>query len=258
MKLKFIFYSLLVILSVLTGCSSYKKTKYFQDLGQNMTKEISNYSALTVQNQDVLAISVTSLNPESSAIFNTNLSRINGNNFDYNPINPVTGYLVDQRGDIQLPLIGSVQVAGLTTNQVQAAILAKVSPMLKEPVVTVRMMNFKVTVLGDVGHAGVFQVPNERITITEALGLAGDLNITALRKDIVLIREVDGKRESVKVDLTTKNILESPYYYLKNNDVLYVQAGKNKYAQASRGFQTGTLVLSALSIVAIVFSTLHN
>lgn len=258
MNTKLKLYTIFLLSSIFTACSSYKNTKYFQDIKQNSTNDITNFSALTVQKQDVLAISVTSLNPEASAIFNTNLSRINGNNFDYNPINPITGYLVDQSGNIQLPLLKTVQVGGLTTDQVKASILQKVSNMLKEPVVTVRIMNFKITVLGDVGHPGVFQVPNERITFTEALGLAGDLNITALRKDVLLIREVDGKRQSINLDLTSKDLIESPYYYLKNNDVLYVQAGKNKYAQASRGFQTGTLILSALSIIAIVFSTLHN
>ena len=251
-------YSLLLLITSLVSCSSFKKTQYFQDAKLNHLSEITNFNPLTVQKQDLLAINITSLNPEASAIFNTNLARMNGNNFDYNPINPITGYLVDQNGNVQLPLIGAIKVDGLTTTQVQAAILKLVSPMLKEPTITVRIMNFKITVLGDVGHPGVFQIVNERVTFTEALGLAGDLNITAIRKNVLLIREVDGRRQTMALDLTSDELLNSPYYYLKNNDVLYVQAGKNKYAQASRGFQTGTLVLSALSIVAIVFSTLHN
>jgi polysaccharide export outer membrane protein len=250
--------SLAVLILVLSSCSSFKKTQYFQNSKLNTSEAISNFNPVTVQKQDLLAINVSSLNPESSAIFNTNLTRLNGNNYDVNPINPVTGYLVDQDGNVQLPLIGALKVDGLTITQVQSKILSKVAHMLKEPTVTVRLMNFKITVLGDVGHPGVFQIPNERITFTEALGLAGDLNITALRKDVLLIREVDGQRQTVALDLTSDELLKSPFYYLKNNDVLYVQAGKNKYAQASRGFQTGTLVLSALSIVAIVFSTLHN
>lgn len=240
------------------SCGSYKNVPYFQDAKLNSKEAIGNYSPLTVQSQDILGINVTSLNPESSAIFNTNQNRANGNNYDTNPNNPIVGYLVDQNGNIQLPVVGTIKAAGLTTAQVQEQILTKVSPILKGASVTVRLMNFKVSVLGDVGHPGVYPVNNERITIPEALGAAGDLNITALRTNVMLIREVNGERSYIPIDLTSKDLFNSPYYYLKNNDLLVVQPGKTKVAKESTGFQTGTLLLSALSIVAIVFSTLHR
>ncbi len=252
-------YSLLLLLScLLFSCSAYKQVPYFQDAEINSTLPIQNYSPLTVQKNDILGINITSLNPEASAIFNNNLTRTNGSNFDVSPINPVLGYLVDQEGNINLPILGKTKVVGMTTSEVQQTVLTKVSPLLKEANVTVRILNFKVSVLGDIEHPGVFTITNERVTVTEALALAGDLNITAKRGNVILIREIDGQRTILPIDLTSKSAFTSSHYYLKNNDVIYVQPGKTKYAQVSRGFQTGTLIVSALSVIAIVFSTLHK
>lgn len=237
------------------SCNTYKNIPYFQDVKTSTSETITNLSPLTIQNQDILGINVSSLNPESSAIFNTNQNRSNGNNYDLNPNNPIVGYLVDQNGNIQMPIIGTLKVAGLTTNKVHEMVLQKISPILKEASVTVRIMNFKISVLGDVAHPGIYPVSNERITLIEALSSAGDLNITALRKNVMLIREIDGERKYVSIDLTSKNLFNSPYFYLKNNDVIVVQPGKTK---VSKGFQTATLLLSALSIVAIVFTTLNK
>ncbi|WP_421940325.1 polysaccharide biosynthesis/export family protein [Pedobacter sp.] len=253
-----IIYLLIVMSCLLISCSAYKQVPYFQDAELNSVLPIQNYSPLTVQKNDILGINITSLNPEASAIFNNNLTRTNGSNFDVSPINPVLGYLVDQKGNITLPLLGETNVAGMTTSEVQQKILAKASSLLKEANVTVRILNFKVSVLGDVEHPGVFPVTNERLTVTEALALAGDLNITAKRSSLMLIREIDGQRTVIPIDLTSKDTYTSNNYYLKNNDVIYVQPGKTKYAQVSRGFQTGTLIVSALSVIAIVFSTLHK
>src|SRR5690606_9373199 len=111
--------------------------------------------------------------------------------------NPVMGYLVDHKGEIQLPLIGSMKAAGLTTSQLRVELRNKLLTYLKEPVVNIRIINFKVSVMGDVGKPGIYQVQNERITLPEAITLAGDLNITAKRKNVLLIRERDGKREYI-------------------------------------------------------------
>jgi polysaccharide export outer membrane protein len=253
-------YWLLLLLSCFAfSCGSYKNVPYFQNGKTEATESINNFSPVTIQSQDILGINVISLNPEASAIFNTNQSRVNGNNFDINPINPINGYLVDEEGNIKLPLVGLLKVSGLTTAQAEEKIYQRVAPDLKDATVTVRLMNFKITILGDVEHPGVYPIANERVTIIDALGMAGDLNITAERKNVQLIREVNGERKYITIDLTSKSLFTSSYYYLKNNDAIYVQPGKLKYAQVNRGgFETGTLVLSALSIIAIVFSTLHK
>src|SRR5690606_29409292 len=128
---------------------------------------------------------------------------------------------------------------------------------LSEPVVNIRMLNFKISVMGDVLRPGVYPVQNERITLPEALTLAGDLQITAIRQ-LILIRELEGKREFIPIDLTSTAFFNSPYYYLKNNDVIYVQPDKTKFATVDRSYRTASILLSGLSVVAIVFSTLYR
>lgn len=255
MNKKITSFSVILIL-LLSSCSSYKDIPYFQDL--NRTKpskeKVENYSPLTIQSADILAINVSSRNPESSAIFNL----ANGTNTDYSPDKPATGYLVDQEGEIHLPLIGNLKAAGLTTSDLREQLNQLLLTYYKDPVVNIRILNFRVSIFGDVLRPNIYTLQNERTTITQAISLAGDLNITAMRKNIILIREQDGKRNYIPIDLTTKNIYQSPYFYLKNNDEIYVQPDRTKYASVDRGYRTATLVLSGLSIIAIVLSNLYR
>jgi polysaccharide export outer membrane protein len=257
--LKSYFSVLTILLIFLCSCSSYKKIPYFQDLSTTTAtqEQVNNYSPLIIQPADILAVNVNSRNPESSNIFNYNLNRVNGSNFDNSPGNPVTGYLVDADGNIQLPLIGSYKAAGLTTSQLGVKLRDKLVEYYKDPVVNVRMVNFKVAIFGDVQRPNVYTLQNERTTITQALSLAGDLNITALR-NIFLIREQDGKRMYIPIDLTSKKLFDSPYYYIKNNDEIFVQADKTKYAAVNRNYPTWSLILSGLSIIAIVLSNIYR
>ena len=224
----------------LSACSSYNKIPYFQNINRSApTREnISNFTALTIQNSDILDVSVNSLNPLA---YNDSTTR-------------VSGYLVDHNGEIKLPMIGKLKVTGLTTSVVAEQIEQKLQTYLSEPTVNVRMLNFKIAVLGDVLKPDNYKVLNERITIMEALSLAGDLNITAKRDNIILIREIDGKREYIPMDISSSKIFQSPYYYLKNNDVIYVQPDKTKYATVDGSYRTFSLVLSALSIAAIILT----
>jgi polysaccharide biosynthesis/export protein len=259
MKRETYFY-LSFLLILISSCSSYKNVPYFQDLNHaEITQDqVNNYSPLLIQPADILGINVNSRNPESSAIFNYNLNRINGGPIDNAGENPITGYQVDDKGNIQLPLIGNLKVAGLTTSQLSAKLDELLLTYYKDPVVNTRLINFKVSIFGDVLRPNVYTLQNERTTITEALSLAGDLNITAKRTNIILIREQDGKRNYIPIDLTSKKIFDSPYYYLRNNDEIYVQADRVKYSQVDSRFQVASLVLAALSVVAIVFSAVHN
>lgn len=238
------------------SCNTYQQVPYFQDLNRTsvIQEEIRNYTPLTIQKGDILGISVTNPNPEASAEFNYNLNRVNGVNTDYSPSNAVTGYLVDDKGNIDIPLLGTMKVEGYTTNDLHDQLVKSLSTYLKQPIVNIRILNFKVSVLGDVAKPAVYSFPTERVTLTDALGMAGDLDITAKRQTVLLIREVDGKRTFVPIDLTSKKIFESPYYYLKNNDVIYVDPDRSKYAPVDRGYRTATIVISALSVVAIVMT----
>jgi polysaccharide export outer membrane protein len=201
---------------VLSSCTSYKNVSYFQGLDRtkNISAPIVNYTPLAIQPGDILEIAVRSLNPEGSAIFNSpTASSATGSGSSSESSGSPSGYLVDQNGEIQLPVIAAVKVSGLTTSQLQAELKKSLLKFLKEPVVSVRIINFKISVLGDVNRPGMFNVKNDRITIPEALSLAGDLTITAKRQNILLIRETNGERELVNIDITSNKLFESKYYY---------------------------------------------
>ncbi|MCF2501480.1 MULTISPECIES: polysaccharide biosynthesis/export family protein [Dyadobacter] len=258
---RFSIYSLITaFLLIQFACSSYKKVPYFTDLRRDslVTEVVKNYSPLTIQSADILGINVTSRNPESSSIFNYNLNRVNGSSYDQSSSNPITGYMVDPNGNIHLPLIGNMKVAGLTTTSLSDSLAKILLTYYKDPVVNIRIINFKVAVYGDVQHPNIYTLQNERTTITQILSMAGDLNITAMRNNIILVREENGKRNFIPIDLTSKKLFESPYFYLKNNDEIYVQPDRTKYATVDRGYRVTTLLLSGLSIIAIVLSNLYR
>jgi polysaccharide export outer membrane protein len=239
--------SILVILGLsFSSCNSYKRATYFQDLNRELTtrEPIKNYSPISVQPEDVLAINISSLNPESSAIFNFASNNVGGT------AESSGGYTVDQNGKIQLPVIGSIEVANLTTAQVREKIERRLHPYLKEPVVVAKLVNFKISIIGDVSNPGLYRVQNERLSVPEALSLAGDLNITAVRR-LMIIREKNGEREYIPVDLRSKDLFNSPYYYLKNNDIIYAEAGKSKFAALDPTYQRIGLLLSIVSVAGI-------
>ena len=250
----------LLITILFCSCGSYQDIPYFQDLKTSGPSEerVGNYSPLTIQPDDILGINVNSRNPESSSIFNNNISRVNGVTAATPQDVPATGYKVDEEGFIHLPLIGKHKASGMTVAALREQLNNLMLTYYKDPVVNVWILNFKVSVYGDVLRPNIYTLQNERTTITQALSLAGDLNITAMRKRIFLIREENGNRKYIPIDLTSKRLFQSPYYYLRNNDEIYVQPDRTKYATVDRGYRTATLVLSGLSIIAIVLSNLYR
>jgi polysaccharide export outer membrane protein len=246
--------SKLMVLLSLTSCS-YKAVPYFQNLTTNGENEeaIKNYAPIVIAPDDILGISVSSLNSDASAVFNYNLKTVSGLN-QTTSNNPVVGYLVDENGQIQVPYIGNMKVGGLTLSQIRVQLQKQLQEYLKEPVVNVRLINFKLSVMGDVLRPGVYPVEGQHISIPEALTMAGDLNITAMRTNVTLIREIDGKRKYIPIDLTSKRLFNSPYYYLKTNDIIYVQPGKNKFASVDNSYRNIGILLSALSIVVILLT----
>ncbi|MBW4890065.1 polysaccharide biosynthesis/export family protein [Mucilaginibacter sp. HMF5004] len=257
-------YYLIIACLIFSSCNTYKTIPYFQDLKlKGSAKEaIDNATQVTIQPHDILGIFISAAEPKSAAPYNNNLARMNGNASDNtpdNPLNPIIGYLVDNDGTIMFPSLGKLKVSGLTTAALRDQLTKQLMPnYLKDATVSVRIINFKISVLGDVQRPNVYPVQNERITILEALSLAGDLNITANRKNVLLIREQNGNREYVNIDLTSKALFTSPYYYLKSNDQIYVDPNRAKYGLVDLGARNLTIIISALSVVAIVFSTLHR
>ncbi|HEY8780364.1 MAG TPA: polysaccharide biosynthesis/export family protein [Mucilaginibacter sp.] len=257
---------ILILLIALSSCSPYTNSMYFQGLERNpeINHKINNLSPITIQIGDVLGLNVKSLSPEGSAIFNTGSgsSSTSGGTTDNSSgnssgnsgsSNGSSGYKVDQNGEIELPLIHKIKVVGMTIPEVQNAIQKAITPFLKEPIVTVQLMNFKITVMGDVMHPDVISINNDHVSIPQALTLAGDISPSGKRDNILLIREINGERKYVNIDMTSSKLLESPYYYLKNNDMLYVEEGRGKFISVSPIRQNLSIVLSLISLVLVAF-----
>jgi len=171
-------------------------------------------------------------------------------------IAPSAGYLVNQDGYIQFPVLGNILAGGLNKQKLSDDITRMLieKQLLKDPIVTVRYLNFRVTVLGEVARPTVVSVPNEKISILEALGLAGDLTIYAKRDNILLIREEKGSKLVKRLNLNTSEIFTSPYYYLKSNDIVYAEPNSAKVAANTSTRQMLPLILSGLSFVAIILT----
>lgn len=243
-----------------TGCRSVKNVAYLQNIDSiNLDNSRFLYDA-RIMPKDQLTISVNTTNPEASTPFNLLLQN------EYTQGRGVSGgggtlmpYLVDNEGYINYPIVGRLHVEGLTKSQCEQLIAAKIRPYLAEtenPIVTVRMSSYSVSVLGEVNSPGSFQVGREKITILEALAQAGDLTIYGVRDNVKLIREdATGKKEIHTLNLNDANIVKSPYYYLQQNDVVYVEPNKVKAQNSKIGSATG-LWLSGTSILISLASLL--
>lgn len=251
---------IIALFLVFTACTPKKRIySYFKDVPDtvslyNITD--TGFKALTIKVDDLLQINVTSPNSEANIYFQTpgsNLSNGSVNSAAGTPI-PNT-YLVDKDGNVDIPLIGRIMLRGLTMNQAKDVITQKLLTYLKEPIVTVRLQNFKITVLGEVIRPASYYVSNERVSILDALGMAGDLTVYGRRENVLLIREKDGKKSLSRVNLTSSNIFQSPYYYLQQNDIVYVEASDLKLANSDRTtIRTITLSMSLLSLLAVLLT----
>lgn len=222
---------LLFLVLGLAGCKAPEKVLYLQDLNQSLEQALIQTGGIKIQKDDLLQINILANNPEVAKPFNL-MAQISG--MGTSSSNPEqTAYLVDASGNIDIPVLGRMTVEGLTTEEVKNIISKQLQEknLIKDPVITVRILNFKVSVLGEVKSPGVVDVKGERITILEALSKAGDLTIQGRRDHVAVIREVDGKRTVNYLDLKSKDIFESPYYYLKQNDVVYVEPNNGRTAQ---------------------------
>jgi polysaccharide export outer membrane protein len=238
---------------LLTSCSPTRNLVYFNDLkGQGIyTENITNKVAPLIQADDLLNIAVSSLNAESNLLFNNGVLPSPGGS-SANVNKSAEGYLVGGDGTINFPVLGTVKLAGLTKEEAVRKMTAEIKNHVKNPLVTIRFLNFKITVVGEVNRPSTFTIPTERINILEALGLAGDLTAFGKRENILLIREKDGIRTATRVNLASKDILNSPYFYLQQNDVLYVEPVKLKALQGSSSTFYVPLITAGVAILSLL------
>lgn len=258
--IKNLFFGILFIIFI-SSCASNKDLVYFKDVNRlAVTAESAEaYKPVTIQPLDILSINISSANADASAVYNRGVVSNNPTTTASgvsDQVGAANGYLVDQNGQIQLPMLGNVKAAGLSVPEFKQALTALLAKYLKEPYVTVNIINFKITVLGDVGRPGILRVQNERISFTDAISLAGDLTPTAVRNNVLIIREQNGRRQYIPIDLTSKDVFNSPYYYLKNNDIIYVTPGKYKSTLATDNFNRNFGIFSSIFSIAITVTYL--
>ncbi len=255
MKKDFCFLLIFVLgIFSLSSCIDVKKATYFNNAMDTAYIQAPGASENIIQNNDILSISISSLNAEASAIFNAPNNFVISSSTTSGSSAQSSGYLVNTDGFIQLPILGNIKAAGLTKGQLKESITATIveKKLLIDPIVNIRHMNFEVTVIGEVGRPTVITVPSEKISLLKAVGLAGDITVYGKKENVLLIREADGKKKITRIDLNSAAFIRSPYYYLQPNDIVYVESNKNKLASVDRGHQLLPALIYGLSVVAVI------
>ncbi len=246
----------LVVSASIFSCKTKHDVLYFQN-STNLEQIAATKSFTPVfKIDDILSIVVSASDMEAARPFNlgtsTAITSAEGASSTAGTSASDPSYLIGTDGSIDFPVIGKLKVSGLTRVEVKEVLKEKLKIYIKNPVVTVRLKNFKITVIGEVNGPGSYSIPNERITIIEALGLARDMTIKGNRTNVVVIREIDGVSTYYRVDLTAKTIFESPVYYLAQNDVIYVEPNESQIKNAGSNPNVLAIVLSVLGIALSV------
>jgi len=232
---KIIFFS--VIVASLSSCVQYEELVYFRKIDkeenarpQFPSDSIQNSGVLRIQKNDVISITVNTFDPELSAPFNLVNSQMAANAGAMGSISPLVSYIIDEKGQIDFPVIGKIDLIGLTINEAKEVIKNKLTVYLKDPVINIRLISFRISILGEANNPGTFIINNDRVTILEALSMAGDLTPYGNRSNILVVREQDGVRQYGELDIQSSEIFKSQYYYLKQGDVVYIEPTENKEA----------------------------
>lgn len=273
--------ALLSLPFLLPSCANTRQITYMQ--GSFDTAKLSQIKIpeARVRPGDLLSIIVYSDNPEATALFNQSLIIVSnssaggaggaptgtggagggtGSNAGAIGGSPTTpGYLVDEEGNIQFQGLGLLHVEGLTKDSIKILLDSRLMQYLKNPYYTIRFMNYRFTMLGEVTRPGIFSIPGEHVSLLDAIGLAGDLTLYGRRDNILVLRETEGKRQWGRLDMTKPDVMLSPFYYLQQNDVVYVEATKRKI-QANDQVTTRnvTIVATIISTIALVYSLLKK
>ena len=243
------------------SCGPSQELAYFKEAPRNEETEQDGQFSKGIQTNDLLYIYVESRAPEATVRFNqeTNKIAIDGGVVMNPGGSAVTGYLVNNEGDIIFPVLGRLHVLGKTHAQLAAEIEQKLvsEGHILDATVTVKLMNFKVSVLGEVRQPGQIQASGERLTIFEALSMVGDMTIYGQRHNVTVVREENGNPIVGEIDLTSKDVFDSPYYYLHQNDVVYVEPNMKQKRNAERDPMTLSYISSVVSIVSVLTSAFY-
>ena len=244
--IKSFLYSLIFIVFV-TSCASKKDVYYFQDIDRTAAE--NSFKFLNIQPGDILDIQIKALNPESVLVFQRQATLGLQQHVQNRAID---GYLVGEDGSINLPIVGAIDTTNKSTQALAQIIQEALKPYINNPTVNIRLLNFRISVLGEVNNPGTFTVLEERLSLPQALGLAGDLTINGDRNHLLLIRNEAGKKTNQVIDLTKTDFLQSPFYFLKQNDIIYVRPNSARVKSSGLVGNAGTLV-SILSLAVSLF-----
>lgn len=227
----------IVFLFVLASCKTYEKINYMQDVRVDTPVEVSVNQGIRIQPQDMLSIVVSSKTPELAMIFNLPVVSYQAGSEVVSGAGTqrLLGYVVDNNGEIDFPVLGKIKVAGLTRWEVQEYIKKTIidAGLMKDLVVTVEFMNFKISIMGEVNSPGTYTINGDKVTLLEALSMARDLTIYGKRDGVYVVREENGVRTTYNVDLRSVSLFDSPVYYLRQNDVVYVEPNKVRAGQST-------------------------
>ncbi|MCQ2119927.1 MAG: polysaccharide biosynthesis/export family protein [Bacteroidales bacterium] len=238
-----------------SSCASYKDILYFQDIDQTQLSQLTTEYEAVIKKDDRLSIIVSGPDKLVCAPYNLTMGEMGTTSSSVNPENASLTYLVDSDGCISFPILGQIKVEGMTRQQLTNYLTEQIGRDVKDPVVSVSFKNYKITVLGEVRTPGTYVMDSEKNNILQALGRAGDLNLTAKRDGILLIREVDGTMVHYTIDLKSSQLLDSPYFFLQQNDVIYVPANASRVATANNALSIWSVMLSSITTSLAILTT---
>lgn len=254
LKPNFKYFSLVLFFGLMiSSCASKKDVVYFQDAKDYETIVSNNSHTNTFKVDDVISINVSTLDSEASLPFNVFKGlQTNGSRPEQ------MDYIIDKKGNIDFPVLGEIHLLGLTPEETKNLLKEKLQPYLKDPIINIRLINFTVTILGQVNNPGTYLVNGEQITILEAIGLASDLTIKGMRKNVLVIRDFNGTKVYTRIDLTSKDILSSPVYYLTQNDVVYVEPNKSAITSSTLDNRAGIAISIASLLITSTLLLIRN
>lgn len=248
---------MIFIMTAIMGCRSNKTIPYFKNIPSEEYNKIkqTTYEEPTILPDDILDIQIQTA--DNNASQSVNAAATNNSIVSPGGVARANGFVVDKNGEVELPIIGVVKIGGLTTFEARNLLREKAKRFFVDPTVQVRFVNFKITVIGEVNRPSSYTMPNEKVNILDAIGLAGDLTIYGKRENVLLIRETPKGKEMIRFNLNDSKLFTSPYYYLKQNDIIYVEPSKGKIASADASrFSVIAIFASLLSTAALIITRL--
>ena len=247
MIMKILTRSSVLILLVISACAPRRDLVYFSNMANTTTTNDAQNPEARIRQNDIVNITMNSLSPESNLLFTSK---------NISPDATLKGYRVNKSGNIHLPLIGDFKIEGMTIEEAQSGIAAALSEHVKKPEVEIQIVNFKVTVIGEVNKPSTFIITDEKVNLLEALGMAGDMTVYGKRDNVLIIRTEDNRKTMKRLNLNNQETLNSPYFNLRQNDIVYVEPDRSKAVEFSSNTRIAPMIIASISAAAVLIAVL--